>query len=386
MWCKPDTVPANIAGVERIEQVVMGTQAQVLAAAYESVVMRGNFIERFEPYRSQFSFREYNRIVGVVVDITVAARAIDDTHTRVVVTARDADAESHWGDTFGLNRRAAQRVIDHLEDAWAKPLRALADPGWYPDPLHLTWTRYWDGAGWTPWVWCRDGLALDFNGDPDIWVATDAPATFNLGLGGVTIRQRPWLWLPPPLYNEHVLLGKRRVDRLVFKWQALALVPMLVGLLVVTLLVSNPWAESSRAEPDSVALSNMFGRDTPQPAAATAPVGQWHRYDDGVSVRVIGYTITPSEPTRTDRDLDVDVEVCTRSGVAIVQSSITVVTADARYVGRESDTTHEPAFRGGSLRAGCRRGWITAVVPADAQPTEFDWGGFGRGHARWLVA
>ena len=46
------------------------------------------------------------------------------------------------------------------------------------------------------------------------------------------------------------------------------------------------------------------------------------------------------------------------------------------------DPAREPAFEGGVVRAGCRRGWITVAVPTDAQPTQFDWGGFGRGHAR----
>ena len=182
----------------QVERVLLGSRAQVLAAAYASVATRGHFVERFDFMAGKFTFTKFGcGFLEFSVAVTVDEE--DDLHSRVTVKA------FRVGDGFRLERlarRIATRYLDRVQGEWAKPLRAYCAPGWYSDVTGRFPKRYWDGQLWTPWVWWRDTLLLDHPTGGGNWFTLHRKNTRVTPQPVVIITELHQKWLPPPLYRE----------------------------------------------------------------------------------------------------------------------------------------------------------------------------------------
>ena len=258
-------------------------------------------------------------------------------------------------------------------------MRAFAEPGWYRDPLRAQAQRYWDGQEWTPWVFWRDHLGLDWPNDPDHWVVMRAPTTFNLGRGGFVVRRRPRLALSPPIYHPGFLLGRRRIRTIVWKHRVLAFVPLVLLVIGVGMFVWFLGSSPPPTRPIPTVNSSWIAAMTRR----TKPIGAPHRYRDGVSVNAVGYQLTASESGAT-RDVDVEIEVCADYRGANVPGAVAIETANGRRH-HGTTSTRAPMFVGGFVQGGCRRGWITVAIPSTAKPINVVWGGGHRARVRWRL-
>jgi hypothetical protein len=184
--------------------MILGSRAQVFAAAYELVVMRGVVAVDVNLAKATFSFRTPPSLISDTKVVSVSVRPVDDTQSVVAV-----EAETVWRNTrqlfdWGSAKRYAGRLLDEIQRAWAEPLRAYAEPGWYGDPTGRNSLRYWDGNAWTPWAWFADSLRIDHPQARGWLVARWPPGTDGLNS---TVQEYQQQWLAPPMYVAAWLRG-----------------------------------------------------------------------------------------------------------------------------------------------------------------------------------
>jgi hypothetical protein len=358
--------PTTEAAMIELQRVFLGTRSQLLAASYQLAVSRAARVSSFQGHAARFMFDLHHFVAGEL-NLVVLVDTVDELHARVRVRALPYDLSPR--DRFGIGRRAATRFLDALESEWSKPLRAMAEPGWYPDVTGRFGHRYWDGVEWTPWVWQGDTLWTDHpHRSGSYWVRVRRGA-LRLGQPMIIIDHDPRSWLEPPLYAPARLRSRGRRWRNLAREQWRIAIPLTVGLAFALGIAALIAVRGSNGEPRGPSTVHT--------------VGGVARYPDGAEVVVLAWE---GDTPGSRSEQSVLVKVCAGRRSVRVGAENIIVTGFRRdpFVAHPS-TAREPALRSGDVPAHqCTEGWV-AVGTTGAPVSAVSWGDEGRPLHTWYL-